>query len=73
MKEKSKRKFLDSLVPNGICSFDEALSDFQSAVQLDGSLSSAHTNAGLIMMNHRMKPRCTSKCYVLCVCVHVCV
>ena len=35
---------------------DEALSDFKMAVQLDPSLASAHTNAGLVLMNHKQNP-----------------
>ncbi len=40
-----------------VFSMDEALGDFLMAIKLDNSLSSAHTNAGLMIMNHIRKPR----------------
>ena len=40
-----------------ITSYDEALKDFLTAGQLDMSLASAHTNAGLVIMNYHNNSR----------------
>ena len=38
-------------------SYDEAYRDFIAVSQLDSTLPSAHTNAGLILMNQKHNPR----------------
>ena len=38
-------------------SYDEAYRDFITVSQLDSTLPSAHTNAGLILMNQKHNPR----------------